>query len=73
MSRTISDSPLLPCWNEYKRRRRAFCFSLLLLPLWLVPGGTIQQRKRHALHSLPPVSSQVEPIAMLIFEDKQLD
>jgi hypothetical protein len=42
MSRTISAAPLLPCWNEYKRRRRAFGFSLLLLPLWLVPGGTIQ-------------------------------
>jgi serine/threonine protein kinase len=32
----------------------------------------IYRRKRHALHSLPPVSSQAEPVTMLIFEDKQL-
>jgi hypothetical protein len=30
-------------------------------------------RKRHALHSLPPMSSKAQPIAMLIFEDEQLD
>jgi hypothetical protein len=31
------------------------------------------RRKRHALHSLPPMSSKAQPIAILIFRDKQLD
>lgn len=29
-------------WDEYRRRRRAFLLTLLVLPLWLVPGGTIE-------------------------------
>ena len=31
-----------PAWDQYRRRRRAFWLALLLLPLWLVPGGTIE-------------------------------
>jgi hypothetical protein len=33
----------------------------------------MHRRKRHALHSLPPMPSKAQPIAMLIFIDKQLD
>jgi hypothetical protein len=29
-------------WDEYKRRTRLCLLALLLFPLWLVPGGTIQ-------------------------------
>jgi hypothetical protein len=29
-------------WDELRRRRRAFWLTILLLPLWLVPGGMIQ-------------------------------
>ena len=32
-----------PPWDEYRRRRRTFRLALLLFPLWLVPGATIQE------------------------------
>jgi hypothetical protein len=51
----------------------AFALAEYALAIDLGVHGWFYRRKRHALHSLPPASSQAEPIAMLIFEDKQLD
>jgi hypothetical protein len=42
MLQSVSDVSGDPSWDEYRRRRRAFRFALILFPLWIVPGALIQ-------------------------------